>query len=106
MNDKDIFELFQNGFIAGSTSDSYSRLCNFVSAMRCGQYYPISDEDIHRGVECEKAQTKNKTKILLMSFPEDAKKAMDAAIELKYSQCLQQLLNYKHTYEKQNNHVV
>ena len=37
MNDKDIFELFHNGFIAGNTSDSYSRLCNFVSAMRCGQ---------------------------------------------------------------------
>ena len=34
MNEKDIFELFQNGFIAGNTSDSYSRLCNFVSAMR------------------------------------------------------------------------
>lgn len=106
MNDKDIFELFQNGFIAGSTSDSYSRLCNFVSAMRCGQYYPISDEDIHRGVECEKAQAKNKAKILFMGLPEDAKKAMDAAIELKYSQCLQQLLTYKHTYEKTSNHVI
>lgn len=75
MNDKDIFELFQNDFIAGNTSDSYSHLCNFVSAMRCVQYYPISDEDIHRGVECEKSQTKNKAKILFMGFPEDAKKA-------------------------------
>lgn len=37
MNDKDIFELFQNGFTARNTSDSYSRLCNFVSAMRCVQ---------------------------------------------------------------------
>lgn len=37
MNYKDIFELFQNGFTARNTSDSYSRLCNFVSAMRCGQ---------------------------------------------------------------------
>lgn len=106
MNDKDIFELFQNGFIAGNTSDSYSRLCNFVGAMRCGKYYPISDEDIHRGVEYEKAQTKNKAKILFMGFPEDAKKAMEVAIDLKYSQCLQQLLNYKHAYEKQNNHVI
>ena len=59
MNDKDVFELFHNRFIAGNTSDSYSRLSNFVSAMRCGQYYPISNEDIHRGVECEKSQTKN-----------------------------------------------
>ena len=106
MNDKDIFELFQNGFIAGSTSNNYSRLCNFVSSMRFGQYYPISDEDIHRGVECEKAQTKNRAKILFMGFPEDAKKAMEVAIDLKYSQCLQQFLNYKHTYEKQNNHAI
>ena len=105
MNDKDIFELFQNGFIAGNTSDSYSRLCNFVSAMRCSQYYPISDDDIHRGVECEKAQAKNRAKILFMGFPEDAKKAIEVAIELKYSQCLHQFLNYKHTYENQNNHV-
>ena len=96
MNNKDIFELFQNGFTARNTSDSYSRLCNFVSAMRCGQYYPIYDEDIHRGVECEKAQAKAKTKILFMSFPDDIKKAMDAAIELKYAQSLQQLLYYNH----------
>ena len=40
MNDKDLFELLHNGFTEGNTSDSYSRLCNFVSAMRCGQYYP------------------------------------------------------------------
>ena len=106
MNDKDIFDLFQNGFTARNTSVSYYRLCNFVSAMRCGQYYPISDEDIHRGVECEKAQTKNKAKILFMGFPEDAKKAIEFAIELKYSQNLQQCLNYKHTYEKQHNHVI
>ena len=106
MNEKDIFELFHNSFTAGNTSDSYSRLCNFVSAMRCGLYYPISDEDIHRGVECEKAQTKNKAKILFIGFPEDAKKAIEVAIELKYAQCLQQVRKYKRTYEKQHNHVI
>lgn len=106
MNDKDIFELFQNGFTARNSSDSYGRLCNFVSAMRCGQYYPISDEDIHRGVEYEKAMEKNRAKILFMGFPEDAKKAIEVAIELKYSQCLQQFLNHKRTYENQNNHVI
>ena len=37
MNDKDIFELFQNGFTTRNTSDSYNRLCDFVSAMRYGQ---------------------------------------------------------------------
>lgn len=106
MNDKDLFELFRNGFSAGNTSDSYSRLCNFVSAMRCGKYYSISDENIHHGVECEKDQAQNKAKILFMRFPEDARKAIEVAIELKYSQCLQQFLSYKHTYENQNNCVV
>lgn len=106
MNDKDIFELFLNGLTARNTSDSYNLLCNFVSAIHCGQYYPISDEDIRCGVECEKAQTKAKAKILFMGFSDDIKKAMEAAIELKYSLCLQQFLNYKHTYEKPSNHVI
>lgn len=34
-----------------------------------------------------------------MGFPEDTKKAIEVTIELKYSQCFQQFLNYKHTYE-------
>ena len=96
MNEKDVFELFQIGLTARNTSDSYQRLCNFINALRCNQYYPISDEDIHRGVECEKAHAKTKTKILFMSFPDDIKKAMEAAIELKYAQSLQQLLYYNH----------
>ena len=33
-------------------------------------------------------------------------KAIEVAIELKYSQCLQQFLNYKRTYENRNNHVI
>lgn len=106
MTDRDIFELFQDGLTAMNTSGSYSRLCNFVLAMQNGKYYSISEEDIHKGVECEKAQAKAKAKILFAGFTDDVKKAMDVAIELKYSQCLQQLLNYKHTYEKQNNHVI
>lgn len=100
MNEKDIFELFRNGLIARNTSSSYQRLCAFVNAMRYGQYYPISDKDIHLGVEYEKAQAKAKTKILFMSFPEEMKKAMEAAIELKYAQCLQAFLDYKHAHEK------
>ena len=42
----------------------------------------------------------------LFNYPEDAKKAIEVAIELKYAQCLQQFLNYKHTYENQSNHVI
>ena len=78
MDNKDIFELFQNSLTAKNTSDSYQRLCNFVNAMRLGRYYPISDEDIQRGVECEKAQSKSKAKILFMGFTDDIKKSIDA----------------------------
>jgi len=33
-------------------------------------------------------------------------KSIEAAIEPKYSQCLQQFLNYKRTYENRNNRVI
>ena len=41
-----------------------------------------------------------------MGFPDDAKRAIEATIELNYFQCLQQFLNYKHTYENQKKHVI
>ena len=106
MNDKDIFELFQNGLIAGNMSDSYSRLCNFVNAMRCGQYYPISDEDIHRGVEYKKAEGKALLKLLDPIIPDKDKHLAESIVETFCSQSLQQLLNYKHTYENRNNRVI
>ena len=106
MNNIELFELFKNDITASNTSDSYIRLCDFVSAMRCGKYLPISDEDIRRGVECEKAHEKNKAKILFMGFQDQIQKSIEAAIELKYSQCLQKLLNYKYTYQNQNNLVI
>lgn len=105
MNNKDIFDLFQNGFIAGNTSDSYSRLCNFVSAMRCGQYYPISDEDIHRGIDYKKAEGKVLLKMIDPIIPEKDKHLAESMVETFCNQCLQQFLNYKRTYENQNNHV-
>ncbi len=106
MNDKDIFELFQNGFIAGNTSDSYSRLCNFVSAMRCGQYYPISDEDIHRGIDYKKAEGKVLLKMIDPIIPEKDKRLAESMVETFCNQCLQQFLDYKHTYENRNNRVI
>ena len=33
-------------------------------------------------------------------------KLKNVIIELKYSQCLQKFLNYKHTYENRNNRVI
>ena len=101
MNDKDIFELFQNEFTARDTSDSYSRLCNFVSAMRCGhQYYPISDEDIHRGVEYKKAEGKALLKLIAPIIPEKDKHSAETIVETFCDQSLQQFLDYKRSYEK------
>ncbi len=91
-----MLDFINANFMMHANVNCYNKLNCFVDAMRSNQYLPISDEEIHRGVECEKAQAKAKTKILFMSFPDDIKKAMDAAIELKYAQSLQQLLYYNH----------
>ena len=106
MNDKDLLELFQNGFRATSTSDSYSHLCNFVSAMRCGQYYPITDEEMCRGVEYKKAEGKALLKYLGSFFQNKDQRPAEALIDLYCNQKLQQFLNSKHTYEKQNRDVI
>ena len=60
MNDKDVFELFQNGFTAKNTFDSHCRLCDFVGAMFCGKYYSISSEAILRGWSVRKHMPKQK----------------------------------------------
>lgn len=51
-------EDFELGFTLSSDMDSYYRLCQFGNAMRMGQYIPISDEDIRKGVDYEKARMK------------------------------------------------
>lgn len=97
MNEKDIFELFQNGLTARNTSESYQRLCDFVSAMRLGQYYPISDEDIRRGVEYKKAEGKALLKLIDPIIPEKDKHLAETIVENFCSQSLRQFLDYKHT---------
>ena len=51
-------EDFELGFTLSSDMDSYFRLCQFENARRMGQYIPISDEDIRKGVDYEKARMK------------------------------------------------
>ena len=69
MNDKDIFELFQNGFTTRNTSDSYNLCATLNVLYTVVNYYPILIEDIHRGIECEKAHAKVITKIHFMNHP-------------------------------------
>ena len=108
MTNKDIFDLIKNAATIQSTSDSYDKLCCFVNAMQWGQYFPISDEDIRKGMEFAKAQEKSKLKMLYLGTgaPPAVEQGSDAAIEIKYARCLQSLLDYKHTYEKQHNCVI
>lgn len=106
MNNKDIFELFQNDFTARNTSDSYYRLCAFVSAMHNGMYFQISDEDIHRGVEHKKTEGKALLKIIDSIIPEKDKRLAESMVETYCNQCLQQFLNYKRAYENHNNRVI
>lgn len=57
-------EDFELGFTLSSDMDSYYRLCQFGNAMRMGQYIPISDEDIRKGVDYEKARMKVTLRII------------------------------------------
>ena len=57
-------EDFELGFTLSSDMDSYFRLCQFENAMRMGQYIPISDEDIRKGVDYEKARMKTILKFI------------------------------------------
>ena len=57
-------ENFELGFTLSSNRESYSRLCIFENAVKRGQYIPISDEDIRKGVDYEKARMKVTLKII------------------------------------------
>lgn len=57
-------EDFELGFTLSSNMDSYYRLCQFGNAMRMGQYIPISEEDIRKGVDYEKARMKAILKLI------------------------------------------
>ncbi len=57
-------ENFELGFTLSSNRESYSRLCLFENAMKRGQYIPISDEDIRKGVDYEKARMKVTLRII------------------------------------------
>lgn len=105
MSNKDIFELFQSGFTARNTFDSYSCLHHFLGAMRCGRYYPITDEEIHIGVEYKKAEGKALLKAIDPIIPDKDKKLAEAMVETFCNQSLQQFLYYNHSYENRNNLV-
>ena len=104
MNDKDLIDFIYANFTMQANADCYNKLNRFVDAMRRGQYHPITDEEIHRGVEYKKAEGKALLKTLGSIIPNDDQQQADAMIEALCKLSLQQFLDFKHKYENQNNH--
>ena len=103
MNVMELSEFINANFTMRANSACYQKLNCFADAMRLGQYYPITDEEIHRGVEYKKAEGKTLLKVLDSIIPDKDKKLADAIVETFCNQSLQQFLDYKHTYKNHYN---
>lgn len=101
----DLFEFNNANFTMRNNADCFSKLNCFVDAMHRGQYYSITDEEIHRGVEYKKAEGKALLKALDPIIPDKDKKLAEAMVETFCNQSLQQFLYYNHSYENRNNLV-
>lgn len=106
MNNTDVIDFINANFTMHANANCYNELCSFVDAMSHGRYFPITDEEIHRGVEYKKAEMKAMLKCLGSIFPNEAQRPAEALIETLCNQSLQQFLDYKYTYENQHNHVI
>jgi hypothetical protein len=100
MNSKDILDFIKTNFTMRANVNCYNKLNNFADAMRSNQYFPISDEEIHRGVEYKKAEGKALLKCLDPIIPEKDKHLAETIVETFCNQSLQQFLEYKRTHEK------
>lgn len=69
------------GFTLGSNFSSYQNLCAYAKAMQNGKYIPISDADIERGVEYEKARQKLIKKLFKQIAPQMDMTGIDEAID-------------------------
>ena len=105
MNVMELSEFINANFTMRANSACYQKLNAFVDAMHRGQYYPITEEEIHRGVEYKKAEGKALLKSLGFLISDEDKRKAETIIETYCDQSLQQFLVYKHSYENQNNHV-
>ena len=100
MNAKDLLDFINAHFTMRANADCFNKLNHFVDSMRQNQYYPISDEEIHRGVEYKKAELKSIVKQIGMFFPNEDQCPAEVLIESFCNQSLQQFLDYKRLYEK------
>lgn len=100
MNEMELQEFINANFTMRANSACYQKLSAFVDAMQRGQYYPITEEEIHRGVEYKKAEGKALLKSLGTIIPDNDKRIAEAMVEAFCNQSLQQFLDYKHAHEK------
>ncbi len=100
MTNKDILDFINANFTMRANVNCYNKLNCFVDAMRNNQYYPITDEEIHRGVEYKKAELKSQLKQVGLFFPNEDLHPAEELIEILCDQSLQRFLGHKHLYEK------
>lgn len=99
MTDKDIIDFINANFTAPKDVDCYYKMNSFEYAMNHNQYYPITDEEIHRGVEYKKEEGKALLKIIDPIIPENDKHLAESIVETFCNQSLNQFLDYKHKYD-------
>lgn len=95
MNNKDILDFINANFTMRSNVNCYNKLNCFVDAMRNNQYYPITDEEIHRGVEYKKTELRSQLKQVGLFFPNEDLHPAEELIEILCDQSLQRFLDYK-----------
>lgn len=100
MDNQDILEFINANFTMQANITCYNKLNCFVNAMHLGKYYPITDEEIYRGVEYKKAESKALLKSLAPFFKNENQHQAEALIETYCNNSLQQFLDYKHLHEK------
>jgi hypothetical protein len=105
MTNKDILDFINANFTMRANLNCYNKLNCFVDAMQHNQYYPITDEEIHRGVEYKRAEGKALLKCLEPIIPKEEKHSAETMIETFCNQSLQQFLEYKRLNDKQQNNL-
>lgn len=104
MNKKDIFDLVNSINTVRNNNESFIKLKCFFNAMMHNQNYPISEKEIKDGIEYIKVELK--TFLKARGLPKRQEIMEENNIESTCKQIQSDLLNYKHSYENQNNRVI
>lgn len=88
MDNKDILDFINANFTMHANINCYNKLNRFVDAMKRGLYYPITEEEIHQGIEYKKAEGKTLLKCLDPIIPNEEKHLADTMIDTLCDQSL------------------